>query len=256
MRRAEKREGWKVKHRLVLLKKRSHTTLFKSLHGASLPARVPTSVDESVGKATLDKQEGGKREWIAQPNQTVASDSESPARFLSAFVFPGRKVFNRFPAGCWLSHGLGALGWSVWKDWAWGHPIPASGRKCSRYCENSAITGSAGGIFPAFHRAIGSSGGILTQTKTSRQHFFQRAKCSFNRSRSLSWALLAESEALSPSTRSARQEVRHLNINRGRARRRGRLPRIPPNTGSFILWLQLLNYRWLVCHDGSYRLLL
>lgn len=94
-----------------------------------------------------------------------------------------------------------------------GHPIPPFGRKCSWYCENSAITGSAGGIFPAFHRAISSSGGILTPTKTSRQHF----------SRELSVPLTGPDhsagpfwlhEALIPSTSSARREVRHLNINR------------------------------------------
>lgn len=50
----------------------------------------------------------------------------------------------------------------------------------------------------------------------------------------LSWALLALQSA-HPLYEWPSREVPSFEYQQGRARRRGRLPRIPPNTGSFIL---------------------
>lgn len=134
-----------------------------------------------------------------------------------------RKVYihNCFLAGCSLSHGL--------KFGRGGNFYLTTCREDRRHIQllhlvwyvlkpwydmfNSRIMGSSGGIFWTFHCGISLSDGILTSTKTGRKHF-QKAKCSFNRLWSSSWALWALQSALSLYEQPPR-EGRHLNINGG-----------------------------------------
>lgn len=83
--------------------------IFEPLRGASLPPRVPTSVDVCVGKATSDKQERKASETRSRIKQWSRIRSRQPGFVCYCFR---EKCFL---AGCRLSHGLNDLGWSVGK---------------------------------------------------------------------------------------------------------------------------------------------